>query len=184
MFIVSPLGFFTADFTSLDGPSSSASASTSTSEACFFSSSFFFFPFITLGTLLNAPDTLVDDFLDAAPFASAPGVLTGAFFSSTFFSSGFFATSLVGTALDTPGAGLATAFLSAATTYVTPPAFILRFKLSSIGSSSPSLVPFFPAIVLDAVTALPAVFNFEGAVVAIIFFPSAGAVGFFEFSVS
>ena len=90
------------------------------SSTVFFSSSFFFLPFITFGALLKAVVTLVEDFLVLSLTSGAGSLaLTGAgaefFFSSTFFSSGFFAGSFAGAGLTDAGS-IATGFLSAGTT--------------------------------------------------------------------
>ena len=110
-------------------------------------SSFFFLPFITLGAELRLAVRPVDclrlasgsDLILSAVVVVVvllvAAVSDGFFFSSSlalpFYTGGWVVALLVVTGL-LP----APAFLSLATTWVTPPALILSFKLSSIGSAS------------------------------------------------
>jgi hypothetical protein len=114
-------------------------------------SSFFFLPFITFGAVLKpttaeVPLAAVDFLLLSKPASlSALDYLVSAagLFSTAFFSSLGFVVAVVGAGLVVAFAPPGAAFFS--TTYVTPPAFILSFKLSSMGSAPPSSVAGFLA---------------------------------------
>jgi hypothetical protein len=70
-------------------------------------------------------------------------VVFGSSFFSTFFSSFFSSFLSVALGASFLAAAYAAAFLSTGTTSVIPPAFILSFKLSSIGSASSLAAGFF-----------------------------------------
>jgi hypothetical protein len=122
--IVKFLGFFIVVIYGSDSvfseTATGSSAIGSSSGTVFFSSSFFFLPFITFGALFNALATLVDDFFvlsdwsTTASFAFATTFFSSTFFSSTtFFSSGFLDGSLIPAGLTAAAGLVAAAFLSA-----------------------------------------------------------------------
>jgi len=109
-------------------------------------SSFFFLPFITFGAVLKpttaeVPLAAVDFLLLSKPASlSALDYLVSA---AGLFSTLGFVVAVVGAGLVVAFAPPGAAFFS--TTYVIPPAFILSFKLSSMGSAPPSSVAGFLA---------------------------------------